>query len=199
MERLLFGGLTAGEVYSAGMSRLHVSVFGSSQTKPDEPDYGEAHRLGRLLATRGYAVVNGGYGGLMEAVSAGAADAGGEVIGVTAPQVFPGRSGANEYLTVEHPATDLISRIGKMLEISDAAIALTGSIGTLTEIVMTWNLNYVAPFSGGRPIPLIAVGRPWADLIPLLAERVSTNGDLVTLVDDIDTAIARLDEQVSQS
>jgi uncharacterized protein (TIGR00730 family) len=181
------------------MSPIHVSVFGSSQTGPEDPHYLDARRLGRLLASRGYAVVNGGYGGLMEAVSAGAAAAGGEVIGVTAPQVFPGRSGANQYLTVELPATDLISRIGKMLEISDAAIALTGSIGTLTELVMTWNLNYVAPFSGRRPIPLIAVGEPWTGLIPLLTERVSTNGDLVTLVDDIDAAIARLDEHVSRT
>ncbi len=176
-----------------------MSVFGSSQTRPGEPDYNEARRLGLLLATRGYTVVNGGYGGLMEAVSAGAREVGGEVIGVTAPQVFPDRSGANEYVTVEHPAPDLVGRIGKMLEISDAAIVLPGSIGTLTELIMTWNLNYVATFSGREPIPLIAVGEPWTGLIPLLTERVSTNGDLVMLVETIDEAVTHLVKQVSRT
>lgn len=176
------------------MSR--ISVFGSSQSEPGDDDYENAVRLGGLLAERGHTVINGGYGGLMEAVSAGAAGAGGEVIGVTAPTVFPGRSGANRYLTSEQPAPDLVRRIGTMLDISDAAIALPGSLGTLTELVMTWNVNFVAQFSGKTPIPLIAVGSPWSDLVPLLTKGVSTNGDLVTCVSSVEAAVALIDARM---
>jgi len=184
-------------VYPAAvMTQIHVSVFGSSQSKPGDLDYENAVALGHLLAQRGYAVINGGYGGLMEAVSAGAAESGGEVIGVTAPSVFPGRSRANEFLTAERPAPNLVSRIGTMLEMSDAAIALPGSLGTLTELIVTWNLNFVAQFSGAAPIPLITVGSQWSDLVPLLTDQVSTDGDLVTCVDSIEEAVQRLDVQI---
>jgi uncharacterized protein (TIGR00730 family) len=174
----------------------HVSVFGSSQSKPGDTAYQDAVKLGTLLARRGHVVVNGGYAGLMEAVSAGAAAAGGQVIGVTVPTVFPGRSGANEHLTSEIPAPDLIDRIRTMIALSDAAIALPGSLGTLTELVMTWNVNYVAQFSGDKPIPLIAVGSPWSELVPLLAGGVATDGRLVTCVDSVEEAIGHLDGQI---
>lgn len=174
----------------------HVSVFGSSQSKPGDADYQNAMDLGELLARRGHAVVNGGYAGLMEAVSAGAAAAGGEVIGVTVPTVFPGRVGANDHLTTEIQAPDLIDRIRTMISISDAAIALPGSLGTLTELVMTWNVNYVARFSGEQPMPLIAVGSPWSELIPLLAGGIATDGELVTCVDSVEEAISQLDRRM---
>lgn len=177
-----------------GMSR--IAVFGSSQSIPGDENYEAAQKLGRLLAQREHAVINGGYGGLMEAVSAGAAGAGGEVIGVTVPRVFPGRSGANAFLTAEHQAPDLIGRIRMMLEMADAAVALTGSIGTLTELVMAWNLNYVTQFSTNQPIPLVAVGEPWLELVPLLAEKVGTDGDLVACVETVDAAVAYLDLRI---
>ena len=132
----------------------------------------------------------------MEAVSVGAAAAGGEVVGVTVPTVFPGRLAANEHITSERAAPDLVSRIGVMLDMSDAAIALPGSIGTLTELILTWNVNFVARFSGRPPIPLIAVGALWAELVPLIAERMSTDGGLVTCVDSATAAVAALDEQM---
>lgn len=172
----------------------NVSVFGSSQSVAGEPVYEMAFDLGRRLAQRGHTVVNGGYGGLMEAVSAGAASSGGQIIGVTAPAVFPGRVGANRHISTELPAPDLVRRIAMMLEMSDAAIALPGSIGTLTELVMTWNLNFVARFSGGVPIPLITVGAPWSNLVPIMAEEMQTDGGLVQCVGSVDDAVALLDE-----
>ena len=178
------------------MSTTYVSVFGASQTQPGEVDYEMAVELGGMLAHRGHAVVNGGYGGLMEAVSKGAATAGGEVVGVTVPTVFPGRSAANDHITSERPAPDLVSRIGTMLDISDAAIALPGSIGTLAELILTWNVSFVARFSARPPIPLITVGEVWAELVPLIAERMSTDGGLVTCVDSAAAAVAVLDEQM---
>ena len=61
-----------------------VTVFGSSRPSEGDSDYAEARELGRRLAERGFAVCSGGYGGVMEAASRGAKEAGGKTYGVTA-------------------------------------------------------------------------------------------------------------------
>jgi predicted Rossmann-fold nucleotide-binding protein len=124
----------------------------------------------------------------MEAVSEGAATAGGAVIGVTAPDVFPGRVGVNQFVTDERPADTLTERIHQLIHHSDGVIALPGSIGTLTELMSAWNVAYVAPFSGRAPKPIVTVGPLWAEIVPFIAERLSTNGDLVRCVDSVDGA-----------
>ncbi len=178
------------------MRKPVVAVIGASITKPGEPDYEAGIRLGRLLAESGMAVATGGYGGLMEAVSAGAAQAGGEVIGITAPAVFPGRSGANQHVTDERPAPTLTERIHNLMVIADAVIALPGSLGTLTELVVAWNLAHVAPFSGGSPKPVVAVGPLWNGLIPGLADRLETDANLVQCVDTIEQAVAAVTSEL---
>ena len=50
-----------------------ITVFGSSRPLPEETDYQEALELGRRLAAAGFAICSGGYGGVMEAASRGAA------------------------------------------------------------------------------------------------------------------------------
>ena len=172
------------------MSSSIVAVIGASQAQPGDRDYQDAVRLGRKLADAGYTVATGGYGGLMEAVSAGAAAGGGQVIGITAPAVFPSRSGANRYVTEERKAVTLIERIRDLLGSANAVVALPGSLGTFTELMMAWNLAHVAPFSGGRPDPIVAVGADWQELVSLLTSRLSTDGDLVTCVTTVDEAAA---------
>lgn len=172
------------------MHQRVVAVIGASATDPEDPDYLDGVRLGRLLAGAGYAVASGGYGGLMEAVSVGAAESGGRVIGVTAPSVFPRRAGVNAFVTDERPAATIPERIQDLLSISDAVVALPGSLGTLTELVLAWNIALVAPFSAREPVPIVAVGRIWAELVPLLTEKLATNGDLVQCVASVDEAAA---------
>ena len=66
---------------------MKISVFGGSQPKEEDAAYAEAMELGRLLAQRGHTVLTGGYIGVMEAVSRGACEAGGHVIGVTCEDI----------------------------------------------------------------------------------------------------------------
>ena len=78
---------------------MKVSVFGGSQPKPDSSAYEEARQLGELLARRGHTVLTGGYIGTMEAVSRGAHEADGHVIGVTCAEIERWRStGANQWV-----------------------------------------------------------------------------------------------------
>ena len=174
------------------MTQPLIAVFGSSQVVPGEGDYEDGLTCGTLLAEAGYGVATGGYAGVMEAVSRGARQAGARVLGITAPAVFPDRPGANEFVSEELPAAHLLERIHEITRVSAAAIALPGSLGTLTELVAAWNLGYVARFSGEIPKPLITVGDRWARIIAELAEILETDGGLVGCVPDVTSAVAEI-------
>lgn len=178
------------EVWLASSGMNVVAVFGASSPRPGNASYDVGVRCGRLLAEAGYAVATGGYAGLMEAVSLGARQDGGRVIGVTVPDVFPDHPGGNEHLTEEMRAATLLERIHEMVDLSVASIALPGSLGTATELLVAWNLAYVARFANAVPKPVIAVGDQWQHLVPLLTEELETDGSLVTLVDTVDEAVA---------
>ncbi len=168
-----------------------VAVFGSSRSVPGTPQWDEATTCGRLLAEAGFGVATGGYGGSMEAVSAGAAAVGGvPIIGVTAPAVFPARSGANRFVADEQSADQLAQRIGMLIEGSDASIALPGSIGTFAELMLAWNYAYVAPFSKHHAKPVVAVGSVWRNAVAAVSEHLDEGDGLVICVDDVGDAVS---------
>src|SRR4030067_2108172 len=119
--------------------KTRITVFGGSQPKPGEPVYQDALHLGKLLAQQGYILLNGGYIGTMEALSRGAAEAGGHVIGVTCDQIAAWRPvKANSWVTEEWHYTSLRERIFALIENSEAFIALPGGGGRLAEVALTW-------------------------------------------------------------
>jgi uncharacterized protein (TIGR00725 family) len=175
--------------------KMNVTVFGGSQMKEGDPAYLEAYTLGKLLAQGGHSVLTGGYIGSMEAVSRGAGEAGGHVIGVTCQEIERWRNvKANAWVKEERRFQTLEQRLSELVHACDAAIALPGGPGTLTEISLTWNLMII----GSIPHkPLILLGTGWrtvidsffqaqGDNIPLkqrpLLQFASTNQDAVQLI-----------------
>ena len=191
------GSPRGGPALASRDMELTIAVFGASRSVEGDGHYEEAIRCGHLLAEAGFAVATGGYSGAMEAVSLGAKEAGGHVVGVTAPSVFPDRARANNHLSTETQAASLIERIGLLANGSEGSIALWGSLGTAAELIVAWNLAYVAPFSNADPKPIIAVGEPWMSLIPHLETELATIPDLVTVVDDVDTAVQEMTRRLS--
>lgn len=138
---------------------MKISVFGGSQPKPDSTAYEEARTLGSLLAKRGHTVLTGGYIGTMEAVSRGAAEAGGHVIGVTCEEIESWRPvKPNEWVKEEWRRGTLMERLQSLLQECDAAIALPGGPGTLAEITLTWNLMIIGAM---HRRPLVLIGSGW--------------------------------------
>lgn len=136
-----------------------VAVFGGTAPKPGDAAYEEAYLLGKLLATAGHTVINGGYIGTMEAVSRGAAEAGGFVIGITCDEIENFRpTKANPWIQQEIRYPALRQRLMGMIDNADAAIALPGGVGTLTEILTTWNHLLIGAI---MPRPLVVVGSQW--------------------------------------
>lgn len=174
---------------------MKVSVFGGSHPKPGDPAYAEALELGRLLAQRGHIVLNGGYIGTMEAVSRGAAEAGGHVIGVTCDEIETWRQGgANAWVKEEWRRKTLMERLQTLVQECDAAIALPGGPGTLTEVALTWNLMIVESM---RRRPLILVGGGWQSVIHQFFHSFTTyisaeQRGLLSLAKDVNTAVEML-------
>ena len=138
---------------------MNISVFGGAQPRPDSPEYEEARLLGELLAQRGHTVLTGGYIGVMEAVSRGAHEAGGHVIGVTCEDIESWRKvSKNQWVKEEWRRKTLLDRMQAIIEGCDAAIAMPGGLGTLAEISVMWNLMAVESLPRR---PLILVGQGW--------------------------------------
>ncbi len=143
-----------------------ITVFGGSRCAPDTVEYRDGIRLGRLLAGRGFTVVCGGYGGVMEAVSRGAREAGGEVLGITLAKTA---AAPNEHLTRAVPAPDLYERLRRLIRQSVAYIALRGGMGTVAEVAIVWNEFLLNALS---PRPLVLVGDCWPPVIAALRQHM---------------------------
>ena len=136
-----------------------ITVFGGAQPHPGDPAYQEALQLGQLLGRAGYTVLTGGYIGTMEAVSRGAAEAGGHVIGVTCEEIESWRAvRPNPWVIEEMRFPTLRQRLFALIENCDAALALAGGVGTLTEVALMWNQLVINALP---PRPLIAIGPGW--------------------------------------
>lgn len=161
------------------MTRRTVAVFGSSRTPSSSLEWSAAEDVGRRLAAAGVTVITGGYGGTMEAVSKGASEQGGQVIGVVAPRLFPERAGANPYVDELIEAHDLLDRIGMLISRADGVIALPGSIGTAAELMIAWNHNYLRRHNGEPILPTAVVGPGWKALVENMIEVADAEpGDL---------------------
>jgi uncharacterized protein (TIGR00730 family) len=60
------------KVFAPYRSRKKVSIFGSARTRRNEPIYQKCVRFSRLLAQKGFMIITGGGGGIMEAGNEGA-------------------------------------------------------------------------------------------------------------------------------
>ncbi|MDP8253837.1 MAG: TIGR00725 family protein [Candidatus Kaelpia aquatica] len=110
-------------------NRQRIAVIGGSKATAEILEM--AKECGRLIAKNNAILVTGGLGGVMEAASMGAKEAGGLTVGV-----LPGRDKdrANKY--IDFAILTGLGEIRNALVImnADSVIAIDGSYGTLNEI-----------------------------------------------------------------
>jgi uncharacterized protein (TIGR00725 family) len=145
---------------------MRVSVIGGSSVT--DAEYGRARELGAVLAERGHVVVCGGLGGVMEGVCRGAGEAGGKTVGI-----LPGSdpAGANQYVDTAIATGMGRARNALVVLNGDAAVAVDGSTGTLSEIALA--LDH---------------GRPVAGLVGLEVDGVAAVETPTAAVDHVETA-----------
>lgn len=174
---------------------MNVAVFGGANPQAEGASYADAYRLGQILAQAGHTVLTGGYIGIMEAASRGAAEAGGHVIGVTCQEVETWRQvKPNAWVLEERRFVTLHERLLALIDGCDAAVALPGGIGTLAEISLMWNRMHISAIPTK---PLILVGRGWKQTMEgfygALGSYVADHArQIIYFVDDVDCVIPML-------
>ncbi len=115
------------------MSRVGpaISIFGSARTRPGDAYYDLAVECGRLLAQRGYAVITGGGPGIMAAANQGAAEAGGQSVGLNI--ALPLEQAPNAYQNVGLDFHYFFVRKVMFIKYAVGMICLPGGFGTLDE------------------------------------------------------------------
>jgi uncharacterized protein (TIGR00725 family) len=146
----------------AGRDATYIAVIGASRASAEEE--ATAERVGAALAQAGAIVICGGGPGVMAGASRGAAAAGGTVIGI-----LPGedRARANPWVTIALATGVGELRNGLIVRACDAAVAVAGAYGTLSEIGLAL----------AQGVPVVGVGT-WQI-------------DGVEHVDDPEAAVAR--------
>jgi uncharacterized protein (TIGR00725 family) len=113
-----------------------ISVIGAGSC--EKKIYDIAEKVGGLIAEKGATLITGGLGGVMEAASKGAKEAGGITVGI-----LPGfsKDEANPYVMV--PITTGLSHARNIIIVrsADAVIAVAGEYGTLSEIAIALKLG----------------------------------------------------------
>lgn len=184
------------------MDEKIVTVFGSSRPRAGDAEYEEARVLGKKLATHGFAVCTGGYGGVMEAVSRGAKEAGGKTYGVTA-EFFQRR--ANEWVDVEVRKKTWEERLFGLIEMGDGFVGCKGGTGTLVELAVVWEMLNKSVIEAK---PVVVIGDFWQPILERVREvelgpagkgsRVwgEANGRLVHSAKGVDEVVEFLAEKI---
>ncbi len=120
--------------------------------------YEVAREVGREIADKGFSMVCGGLGGVMEAACRGAKEAGGITIGILPTS---DKLDANPYVDLVIPTGLGHARNVLIVHASDALVAVDGETGTLSEIaialkvgkpivgIRTWELEGRVPLVQG--------------------------------------------------
>jgi uncharacterized protein (TIGR00725 family) len=141
-----------------------ITVFGSSRPQEGNADYAEARSLGAELAKAGFAVCSGGYGGVMEAASRGAKEAGGKTYGVTA-EFF--KRNANSWIDVEVRVESWQDRLFELIRLADGFVACKGGTGTLVELAVVWEMLNKSVIVAK---PIAVMGEFWTPVLDRVRE-----------------------------
>ena len=166
------------------VSKKIITIFGTGRAKPGDSVYMLAYEIGRQLASAGFAIANGGYGGTMLAAAEGASQLGGEIIGVTC-SAFK-NSQANKYITREIVTNSLDERLDTLIKLGQGYVVLPGGTGTLLELAKVWELKNKGFLKPDRPI--ILVGEFWRPLISLITTDDANASKHIQIVDNPEQA-----------
>jgi uncharacterized protein (TIGR00730 family) len=197
-------------------ANIHDTIvfFGSARLSADGPMaryYDDARELARLVTewsaalsvhARRYVVCSGGGGGIMEAANRGAADAGGQSIGlnISLPQEQRPNSYVPRPLSFEFHY--FFMRKLWFAHLARALIVFPGGFGTLDELFEILTLAQTRKLE--RPIPVILYGSGyWKEIINF--DALVKHGiidredlDLFEYADDPKTAFIQLKAKIRQ-
>jgi len=158
-----------------------VTIFGGSKCVESDLEYGQARRVGALLAQAGFTICTGGYLGVMEAASRGARESGGRVLGIVMNQF---KSEPNRYLTDKVATPHFYERLQRLITRSVGFVAIRGGMGTVTELSLVWNKIQTKVI---EPRPLVLLGDCWRPVVEQWQKSLAVSAQDIAALDFAET------------
>lgn len=151
-----------------------VSIFGSARLTPESPYYKIGVDVAKAVAKKGFAIITGGGGGLMEAANKGAHEVKGNSCGLGID--LPFESELNPYIDAKYRLNFRYFFVRKVMFIRYAQgyIFLPGGYGTMDELFEALTLIQTQKV---HPFPIYLIGKSyWAGLIDWIKGSVYYHG-----------------------
>jgi len=176
-----------------------VTIFGSARTKPNDKYYKMGVEIAFKLTQKGYGVVTGGGGGIMEAGNKGANAGGGVSVGLNIE--LPFEQEANAYIDKDKLLMFDYFFVRKVMfmKYAQGFVVMPGGFGTLDELFEA--LTLIQTKKIGK-FPIILVGEKfWSGLIDWIKETMLQDGkinaedlNLFRVVDSADQALEEIEK-----
>jgi uncharacterized protein (TIGR00730 family) len=179
-----------------------ISIFGSARTAPDHPLYGAAERLAGMLAAKGVTVITGGGPGIMAAANKGAAEAGGESVGLAIE--LPHEQESNAWCTLTVKFRYFFVRKTMFVKYAQGFVIFPGGFGTFDELFESLTLVQTGKI---EHFPIILYGTAyWQPLVNWLRSPVAEMGkigpedvNLFRCTDDLEQIVAWIEESFAEA
>jgi uncharacterized protein (TIGR00730 family) len=181
-----------------------VVIFGSARIEPGDPNWYLIYDLAKGLAEEGIDLVTGGGPGLMDAASVGhhAGDVSRKALSIGLQIKLPKKQRDSDHLDIKKEFSRFSTRLDNFIEFANAVVVAPGGVGTLLELLYTWQLLQVHMI---HDIPIILLGKMWQDLVHWIKKWPLKNNylkqedvDLLTVVDNYEEALDKI-KKVYQS
>jgi len=164
-----------------------ITIFGSARVKEDNKYYKTAMELSKRLSKKGYAIITGGGGGIMEAGNRGAD------ISIGLNIKLPHEQKTNPYVKTKLQFNYFFTRKVTFLKYSSGVIIMPGGFGTLDEFSEVLTLIQTKKMS---KIPIAFYGKDYfSPLLQFMENMINENMiakkdlDLFIVTDDIDEIV----------
>ena len=189
-------------VTEIGSDYYRVSIFGSARIKKNTNEYNQVYELAKKLAQNKADIVTGGGPGLMEAANVGAKEGSSDSKSFGLHIDLPFETTPNEHLDVTFHHKKFSSRLDEFMRISHAVVVTPGGIGTILELLYTWQLIQVDHIT---PRPIILLGDMWSGLVnwmkaePLRRNLINESDfDNIETVGNINDVITTLEPHIEK-
>lgn len=179
---------------------FRVAIYGSARIKRGDPRYKMVHELARKIAAHNMDVVTGGGPGLMDAASRGhhAGRKNNDVHSVGLTIHLPREQREGYHLDIKREFWKFSERLDNFMKWSDVVVVAPGGVGTLLELVFSWQLVQVGHV---KRIPIILLGKMWPDLVkwvrkhPMKEKFLNPEDvEMLYLARDVDDAFTLIEE-----
>ena len=189
-------------VTEIGSDYYRVSIFGSARIKKNTNEYNQVYELAKKLAQNKADIVTGGGPGLIEAANVEAKEGSPDSKSFGFHIDLPFETTPNEHLDITFHHKKFSSRLDEFMRISHAVVVTPGGIGTILELLYTWQLIQVDHIT---PRPIILLGDMWGGLVnwmksePLKHDLINKSDfDNIETVQNINDVITILEPHIEK-